>query len=69
VDVNIAKSKRYGNVLLDLTGFVRKSHDTGWQFKGLLLIRACSRCAELLVEVTWLSLAFFRGTNGVDPIG
>lgn len=39
VDVNIAKSKRYGNVLLDLAGFVRKSHDTGWQFKGLLLIR------------------------------
>jgi len=39
LDVNIVKSKRYGNVLLDLAGFVRKSHDTGWQFKGLLLIR------------------------------
>jgi uncharacterized protein (DUF736 family) len=39
VDVSSANSKRYGSVLLDLTGFVKKSHDTGWQFKGLLLIR------------------------------
>ncbi len=39
VDVNNLNSKRYGNALLDLTGFVKKTHDTGWQFKGLLLIR------------------------------
>ena len=39
VDVNNLKSKRYGNVLLDLTGFIKKTHDTGWQFKGLVLIR------------------------------
>ncbi len=39
VDVNNMKSKRYGNALLDLTGFVKKTHDTGWQFKALLLIR------------------------------
>lgn len=39
VEVNDTKAKRYGNVLLDVTGFVKKSHETGWQFKGLLLIR------------------------------
>lgn len=39
IDVNELKSQRHGNVFLDVTGFVRKSHETGWQFKGLLLIR------------------------------
>jgi hypothetical protein len=39
IDVNTAKSKRYGNALLDVTGFVKKTHETGWQFKGLLLLR------------------------------
>ena len=37
--MNVAKAKRYGRVILDVTGFVKKSHDTGWQFKGLVLIR------------------------------
>jgi hypothetical protein len=37
--VGDAKSKRYGNALLDITGFVKKTHETGWRFKGLLLIR------------------------------
>ena len=39
VEVNVAKAKRYGSVILDVTGFVKKTHDTGWQFKGLVLIR------------------------------
>jgi hypothetical protein len=38
VEVNTTKSRRYGNALLDVTGFVKKSHETGWQFKALLLI-------------------------------
>ena len=39
VEVNNTKAKRYGNACLDVTGFVKKTHETGWQFKGLLLIR------------------------------
>ena len=38
VEVNNTKAKRYGNAFLDVTGFVKKTHETGWQFKGLLLI-------------------------------
>ena len=39
IEVNDVKAKRYGNAFLDVTGFVKKTHETGWQFKGLLLIR------------------------------
>ncbi len=39
LEVNNTKSQRYGNALLDVTGFVKKTHETGWQFKGLLLIQ------------------------------
>lgn len=38
IQVNDTKAKRYGNAFLDVTGFVKKTHETGWQFKGLLLI-------------------------------
>ena len=38
VELSNIKSKRYGNALLDLLGFVRKTHETGWRFKGLVLI-------------------------------
>jgi hypothetical protein len=39
IDLDEVKAKRYGNVLLDVTGFVKKTHETGWHLKGLLLIR------------------------------
>ena len=39
VEASEAKSQRYGNVFLDVGGFVKKTHETGWQFKGLLLIQ------------------------------
>lgn len=39
MEVNDTKGKRYGNAFLDVTGFVKKTHETGWQFKGLLLIQ------------------------------
>jgi hypothetical protein len=38
VDLNNTRSQRYGNALLDVTGFVKKTHETGWRFTGLLLI-------------------------------
>ena len=39
VELNNTNAKRYGNAFLDVTGFVKKTHETGWQFKGLLLIQ------------------------------
>jgi hypothetical protein len=39
VVLNRAKSKRHGNAILDLAGFLKKTHETGWRFKGLFLIR------------------------------
>jgi hypothetical protein len=38
VDLNNTKSQRYGNAFLDVTGFVKKTHETGWHFNGLVLI-------------------------------
>ena len=39
VDLENTRSKRYGNVLLDIFSFKRNTHETGWQFKGLILIK------------------------------
>lgn len=38
IEINDTKAKRYGNAFLDVTGFVKKTHETGWQFKGLVLV-------------------------------
>lgn len=32
------RSKRHGNLLLDALGFRRRTHETGWQFKALILM-------------------------------
>jgi len=32
------KNKRYGNLFLDVFAFNRKTHETGWNFKALILI-------------------------------
>lgn len=39
VDLRNVHSKRYGNLFLDILGFKRKTHEDGWRFKGLILIR------------------------------
>ena len=39
LDLTEARSRRFGNLLLDLLGFNRRTHETGWQFKAFLLIR------------------------------
>jgi hypothetical protein len=33
------RAKRHGNLLLDVFGFKRLTHNSGWRFKGLILIR------------------------------
>lgn len=39
IDLETDNSHRYGNLLLDMLGFRRKTHETGWSFKGLILIK------------------------------
>lgn len=38
IDLSDTKSKRHGNVLLDIFGFKRRTTETGWEFEGLVLI-------------------------------
>jgi hypothetical protein len=40
VDLQNSRYKRHGNVLLDIFGFKRQTHQSGWQFKGLILIKS-----------------------------
>jgi hypothetical protein len=40
IELQKVNSKRYGNFFLDLFGFRRKTHEEGWEFKGLILIKS-----------------------------
>jgi len=39
IDLRNVSSHRYGNLFLDVLGFKRKTHEEGWEFKGLILIK------------------------------
>jgi len=39
VELQDVRQKRHGNILLDMFGFKRLTHRSGWQFKGLILIK------------------------------
>lgn len=39
VELENVKEKRHGNLFLDVFGFKRQTHHSGWQFKGLILIK------------------------------
>lgn len=38
VDVTVTRSKRHGNLFLDVFSFNRKTEETGWSFKALVLL-------------------------------
>ncbi len=38
LDLNVVNSQRYGNLFLDVFAFNRKTHETGWNFKALILL-------------------------------
>src|SRR5579859_59347 len=38
IDLDTVNSHRYGNLVLDILGFKRKTHEDGWSFKGLILV-------------------------------
>jgi hypothetical protein len=39
VELENVKDKRHGNLLLDVFSFKRLTHQSGWRFKGLILIK------------------------------
>lgn len=38
LDFRDMHTKRHGNLFLDMFGFKRRTHETGWQFHGLILM-------------------------------
>lgn len=39
VQLHDVRDKRHGNIFLDVFGFKRQTHHSGWEFKGLILIK------------------------------
>ena len=39
IDLQNVQSKRYGHLILDVFDFKRKTHTTGWKFRGLILMK------------------------------
>ena len=38
LDLTVTRSKRYGNLFLDTFAFNRKTRETGWNFKALVVL-------------------------------
>lgn len=59
------KSKRYGNFWLDLFNFRRKTKDTGWQFKALVVV-----VDDIVVYKLWGGTPeFYEEKESVNPLG
>jgi hypothetical protein len=39
VDLHDIRDKRHGNLFLDIFGFKRQTHESGWRFKGMILMK------------------------------
>ncbi len=39
LNLDVTHNKRYGNVFLDVFGFSKKSHITGWTYKALIIVK------------------------------
>jgi len=39
VELSDIRTKRHGNLFLDIFGFKRSTHESGWRFKGLILLK------------------------------
>jgi hypothetical protein len=65
VELNNIHSKRHGNLFLDIFGFKRKTHETGWHFKGLILIKDGVVVYTLSSGEPQIS----RDDNQVKPLG
>ena len=39
LDLNVVQTKRHGNLFLDMTGFRKKTQETGWSFRALIVVK------------------------------
>src|SRR5260221_2224768 len=65
VQLHDLKEKRHGNLFLDIFGFKRYTHTSGWEFKGLILIHG-----DLVVyKLSSGDPKISRDDNRVKPLG
>jgi hypothetical protein len=65
VELENVKEKRHGNLFLDVFGFKRQTHQSGWRFKGLILIKEDKVVYTLSSGEPDISL----DENNVRPLG
>jgi hypothetical protein len=65
VQLHDLKDKRHGNLFLDIFGFKRFTHTSGWEFKGLILINGDLAVYKLSSGEPRVS----RDDNKVRPLG
>ena len=65
VELHDTKEKRHGNLFLDIFGFARRTHTSGWEFKGLILIQDDLVVYKLSSGEPQLS----REDNKIKPLG
>jgi hypothetical protein len=65
VELEDIHDQRHGNLFLDIFGFSRKTHVTGWRFKGLILIKGDLVLYKLVSGEPRVS----RDVNRVKPLG
>ncbi|MDD5138845.1 MAG: hypothetical protein PHY43_01130 [Verrucomicrobiales bacterium] len=65
VELHVTKDKRHGCLFLDIFGFKRQTHTSGWEFKGLILIKD-----DLVVyKLSSGDPRISRDENKVKPLG
>jgi hypothetical protein len=65
VEMHDLRDKRHGNLFLDIFGFKRFTHTSGWEFKGLILIKGDLVVYKLSSGEPQVS----RDDNRVKPLG
>jgi len=65
VELHATTDKRHGNLFLDIFGFKRLTHVSGWEFKGLILIKDDLVLYKLASGEPQVS----RDENRIKPLG
>jgi len=65
VDLRVLTDQRHGNLFLDIFGFKRLTHISGWEFKGLILLKGDLVVYKLSSGEPRVS----RDDNQVKPLG
>ena len=65
LDLNALQTQRHGNLFLDMTGFRKKTQETGWCFKALIVLQD-----DVVVYKLWSGEPHMKRTLGTKkPLG